>query len=54
MNRHLTMAEIENMPPLGLLPMGDDEWSLVYPVAVSIELGAVAIGRVFDYACSPQ
>jgi hypothetical protein len=54
MNRHLTMAEVRDMPPLAALPMGDGDWSLVYPIAVSIELGAVAIGRVFDYVCSPQ
>jgi hypothetical protein len=47
MNRDLTMAEMAELPPLGLLPMGDDEWALVYPVAVvSVELGAVPSRRL--------
>lgn len=54
MNRAVTMDEVAQMRPLAMLPMGDDEWSLVYPIGVDPEAGALAIGRIFDYSCSPQ
>jgi hypothetical protein len=50
--RHLTMSEVEALPPLGLLPDSDGNWSLVYPIAVVLD--AVAIGRVYVAECSPQ
>lgn len=54
MNRHVTMDEVAQMRPLAMLPMGGGEWSLVYPIGFDPEAGAMEIGRIFDYSCSPQ
>jgi hypothetical protein len=48
------MDEVAQMRPLAMLPMGEREWSLVYPIAIDPGAGAMAIGRIFDYVCSPQ
>jgi hypothetical protein len=53
-NRDVTMAEIAEMRPLALLPMGDDEWTLVYPIGVDLRAGAMALSQIFDYVCSAQ
>jgi hypothetical protein len=53
-NRHVTMDEVAQMRPLAMLPMDEGQWSLVYPIGLDLEAGALAIGRIFDYPCSPQ